>query len=81
MTAGLSQPLPGGCRADHYRAEGAFTFTANGTAIVRPNPRVQPQRARHAAKPADRLAALPYRAHGGHGYADPLQAGTVIGAF
>ena len=38
-TSSLSQPLPADCRRDHFQVEGAFTFTANRTAIVGPNPR------------------------------------------
>jgi WD domain, G-beta repeat len=35
----LSQPLPANCRSDHFLIPGAFTFTANRTAIVGPDPR------------------------------------------
>jgi WD40 repeat protein len=38
-TTSLSQPLPADCRSDHFSIPGAFTFTANRTAIVGPNPR------------------------------------------
>ena len=38
-TTSLSQPLPADCRRDHFSIPGAFTFTANGTAIVGPDPR------------------------------------------
>jgi len=38
-TTSLSQTLPADCRRDHFSIPGAFTFTANGTAIVGPDPR------------------------------------------
>jgi hypothetical protein len=38
-TTSLSQPLPADCRRDHFLIPGAFTFTANRTAIVGPDPR------------------------------------------
>ena len=38
-TASLSQPLPADCRSDQFASTGAFTFIANGTAIVGPDPR------------------------------------------
>ena len=38
-TTSLSQRLPADCRRDHFSIPGAFTFTANGTAIVGPDPR------------------------------------------
>jgi hypothetical protein len=33
----LSQLLPSSCRSDHFLIPGAFTFTANRTAIVGPD--------------------------------------------
>jgi WD40 repeat protein len=38
-TASPSQLLPADCRTDHFAIPGAFTFTANRTAIVGPDPR------------------------------------------
>jgi WD40 repeat protein len=38
-TTSLSQPLPADCRRDQFSIPGAFTFTANRTAIVGPDPR------------------------------------------
>jgi hypothetical protein len=38
-TASPSQPLPADCRTDHFAIPGAFTFTANRTAIIGPDPR------------------------------------------
>jgi len=38
-TTSLSQPLAVHCRTDQFPSTGAFTFIANGTAIVGPDPR------------------------------------------